>query len=123
LSHPRFFTNVFFGDASISCATIAVTPSLSPRSITVGGHRIFSPKYAVHYVIGTGVLAAFFLLEFVASAFGHSHVVCYRASCETLIGSGAQFLNWWYAAALVMVLVMFVRNLYLWRLALRSTSA
>jgi hypothetical protein len=88
----------------------------------VHGRRIFSPKYAVHYVVGTGVLALFFLLEFVASAFGHSHVVCYGGNCATLTGSGAQFLNWWYAVALVTVLVVFLRNLYLWRLAVRSTS-
>ena len=99
-----------------------MTPPSSPRSITVRGRRIFSPKYAFHYVIGTGVVGLFFLLEFVASAFGHAHVVCYRGTCDTLSGSGAQFPNWWYAVALVIVLVMFFRNLYLWRLAVRSAS-
>src|ERR1700722_4321614 len=101
---------------------MSVTPSRSARSITVRGRRIFSPKYALHYVIGTGALAILFLLEFVVSAFGHSHVVCYRGTCETLTGSGAQFLNWWYGAALVVVLVVFIRNTYLWRLSGRSTS-
>ena len=99
---------------------MSVTPSRSARSITVRGRRIFSPKYALHYVIGTGALAILFLLEFVVSAFGHSHVVCYRGTCETLTGSGAQFLNWWYAIALVLVLIVLFRNLYLWRLAVRS---
>jgi hypothetical protein len=101
---------------------MSVTPSRSARSITVRGRRIFSPKYALHYVIGTGVLVIVFLLEFVLSAFGNSHVVCYRGTCETLTGSGAQFLNWWYGAALVVVLAVFIRNTYLWRLSVHSTA-
>jgi hypothetical protein len=69
------------------------------------------------------VLALYLLVEFVLSAFGHTHVDCYRGSCETLTGAGAQFLNWWYAVALVVVLFVFFRNLYLWRLAVRSVSS
>jgi hypothetical protein len=101
-----------------------VTPPRSARSITVGGRRIFSPKYAFHYVIGTGVLALFFLIEFVASAVGHPPVVCYHyGTCMTLHGGNARFINWWFGVAFVLALVMFFRNLYLWRLAVRKTSS
>jgi hypothetical protein len=41
----------------------------------------------------------------------------------TLKGGSLEVMNWWYAIAFVIVMVMFFRNLYLWRLAVNSTSS
>ena len=87
------------------------------RSIKVRGRVIASPLSAKHYVIGTSVVAAVITVYFVASVLFHSRIVCYHGMCTQLTKAQVNFQSLWWGIALVSVLIMLCRNIYLMRLA------
>lgn len=92
-----------------------------PLNISVRGRVIATPLSARHYVYGTAILSVGLTLLLLNSILANPRIACPGRGlpCTRLTKDQGYFQITWWAVALLIVLVMLLRNIYFMREAER----